>query len=132
MRDWGAHLDSYVGDGVLEVIYKGVLAWLENGEREYERVPFAGTLANGNPYARATVWLGDDFSEADARRVQLVGAVAQRRYEGLGLALTVMLFNRRGFSVVAPHFDPESGRHQWELKALVNNLAADSGGGRGH
>lgn len=106
-----------------DVLYDGVLTWLENGEREHDRKPFAGIIATQNPRGHAAVLLSDDLDPADTRWTQSAGATAQRTPEGLAAALTAMLVNCRVLHLVDPHFGPENARHRCVLEALMDVLA---------
>lgn len=108
-----------------DAVYDGVLTWLENGEREYDRRPFAGILAIENPRAHEAVLLGDDLKMTDARWARSPGATAHRTPEGLATALTAMLVNCRVLHLVDPHFGPENGRHRRVLEALMEVLATN-------
>lgn len=106
-----------------DILYDGVLTWLENGEREYDRKPFAGILAKENPRTHEAVLLGDYLSPTDARWARSPGATACRTPEGLATALTAMLINCRVLHLVDPHFGPENARHRRVLEALMEVLA---------
>lgn len=108
-----------------DAVYDGVLTWLENGEREYDRRPFAGILAIENPRAHEAVLLGDDLKMTDARWARSPGATAHRTPEGLATALTAMLVNCRVLHLVDPHFGPENARHRRVLEALMEVLATN-------
>ena len=45
--------------------YEGLISWLENAEREYERRSFAGVVASENPRNHAGVLVADQLSEAE-------------------------------------------------------------------
>jgi len=108
-----------------DAVYDGVVSWLENGEREYDRKPFAGILATQNPRGHAAVLLGNDLDPTDARWAQSAGATAQRTPEGIAAALTAMLLNCRVIHLVDPHFGPENARHRRVLEALMDVLATN-------
>jgi hypothetical protein len=108
-----------------DAVYDGVLTWLENGEREYDRKPFAGILATQSPRVHEAVLLGDDLKPTDARWARSPGATARRTPEGLATALTAMLINCRTLHLVDPHFGPENARHWRVLEALLDVLASN-------
>lgn len=111
-----------------DAVYDGVITWLENGEREYDRKPFACIVARENPRAHSAVLLGEDLDPTDARWARPAGATAPRSPEGLATALTAMLVNCRVVHLVDPHFGPENARHRRVLEALVDVLASNGVG----
>lgn len=48
-------------------VYDGLIAWLVNAEREYERRPFAGIVAAGNPRGHAGVLVADQLGASSPR-----------------------------------------------------------------
>ncbi len=108
-----------------DAVYDGVLTWLENGEREYDRKPFAGILATENPRSHKGVLLDGDLGPTDPRWNRSTAATPNRTPEGIATALTAMLANCRILHLVDPHFGPENARHRRVLEALLQVLAAN-------
>lgn len=108
-----------------DAVYDGVLSWLENGEREYDRRPFAGILATENPRGHRAVLLSDDLLQTETRWACPPGHTTDRTAEGLAVLLTGMLVNCRILHLVDPYFGPENARHRKVLEALTGVLAAN-------
>lgn len=104
-------------------VYDGLVTWLENAEREYERSPFAGVVASANPRGHAGVLVADELGAGGPRWVCDAGASPARTPEALAIALSAMLANCRQLHLVDPHFGPENARHRKVLEALMNVLA---------
>lgn len=107
----------------VDSVYDGLVTWLENAEREYERRPFAGVVASANPRNHAGVLVADQLSPGSLRWVCDAGASPARTPEALATALSAMLANCRQLHLVDPHFGPENARHRKVLEALMNAFA---------
>jgi hypothetical protein len=108
-------------------IYSGVLAWLDNAEREYMRCEFRAILATENPRRHAAVVVGDDLGQPKAKLWACpLGATPSRSPEDLATTLSGMLSNSRELHLVDPHFGPENARHRKVLEALMDVLATHS------
>jgi hypothetical protein len=100
-------------------VYKDVLSWLENAEREYAQREFRAIIATENPrrhigLPKASLWTCDS------------GATPSRSPEGLAAALSAMLINCRELHLIDPHFGPENARHRRVLEALMDVLATNA------
>ena len=104
-------------------VYDGLLSWLENAEREYDRKPFAAILALENPRGHRGVLVGSQLGPGEPRWLRDTGANPPRTPEALAVALTEMLVNCRVLHFVDPHFGPENARHRKVLEALLGVLA---------
>jgi hypothetical protein len=104
-------------------VYDGLLSWLENAEREYDRRPFAAILATANPRAHVAVLVAEQLTAASSPWARDVGASVARTPNALAVALHAMLANCRELHLVDPHFGPENARHRKVLEALMNVLA---------
>lgn len=104
-------------------IYNGLLTWLDNAEREYDRKPFAAVLATENPRGHRGVLLAEQLDPAEARWACGTGIMPERTPEALAGALSAMLINSRVMHLVDPHFGPENVRHRRVLEALMQILA---------
>lgn len=114
----------------VDVVYDGLLSWLENAEREYGRRPFAGILATQNPRNHAAVLVADQLGAGGTPWACELGTSPARTAEALALALSAMVTNCRQLHLVDPHFGPENARHRKVLEALMavvsdNGLALD-------
>lgn len=103
-------------------MYDGLLDWLTNAEREYDRKPFGAILAARNPRAHPAV-LVDGFDLSDPRWAAQTGTIIERTPESLATALTAMLVNARSVHLVDQHFGPENKRHRVVLETLLTVLA---------
>lgn len=108
-----------------DAIYDGVLSWLENAEREFDRRPFAAIIAGQNPRRHRGVLIYDQLGVGSPRWVCEVGASPPRTAEALANALSPMLMNCKQLHLIDPHFGPENRRHRDVLEALINVLAGD-------
>lgn len=106
-----------------DAVYDGLLTWLENAEREYDRRPYAAILATENPRAHPAVLLGDQLGPSDARWTFSQGATVARTPEALAAALSELLVNAKVLHLVDPHFGPENARHRRVLEALMDVLS---------
>jgi hypothetical protein len=104
-------------------VYDGVLSWLENAEREYDRKPFKAILATANPRAHRGVLVGSQLDPGEARWACSTGATPARTPEALAAALSTMLVHCRVLHLVDPYFGPENARHRKVLVALMNVLS---------
>jgi hypothetical protein len=104
-------------------VYDGLLSWLENAEREYDRKPFAAILASMNPRAHRAVLVTDQLGPGEPRWACVTGASPARTAEAIATALSAMLENCRVLHLVDPHFGPENDRHRKVLEALMSVLA---------
>jgi hypothetical protein len=107
-------------------VYDGLIGWLENAEREYERRPFAGVVAAANPRNHGAVLIADQLGANRPRWACDSGASPARTPEALAGVLSPMLSNCRQLHLVDPHFGPENARHRKVLESLMNVLAAGS------
>jgi hypothetical protein len=105
-------------------VYDGLLTWLDNAEREYDRKPFAAVLATENPRGHRAVLVSEQLASTEARWACSTGVMAERTPEALAAALSAMLVNCRVLHLVDPHFGPENARHRRVLEALMQLLAA--------
>lgn len=108
-----------------DAVYDGLLTWLENAEREYDRKPFAAIIATTNPRAHGAVITGDTLGPADMRWARPSGVTVERKPEALAAALSAMLRNCRALHLIDPHFGPENPRHRKVLEALMDVLASN-------
>jgi hypothetical protein len=106
-------------------VYDGLLSWLENAEREFDRKPFAAILASTNPRAHRAIIAGDALDTSDQRWGCPTGMTVERKPEVLAAALSAMLVNCRMLHLVDPHFGPENARHRRVLEALMGLLASN-------
>jgi hypothetical protein len=106
-------------------VYDGLIAWLQNAEREYDRKAFSGILATENPRAHPAVLPGDHIGPGTARWDCPLGTTPSRTPEGLATSLSALLVNCRQLHLVDPHFGPENIRHRKVLEALMDVLAND-------
>ena len=104
-------------------VYDGLVAWLENAEREYGRKPFAGIVASANPRNYAAVLVGDQLGAGNPRWVCEAGICPARTPQALAVALSAMITNCRQLHLVDPHFGPENARHRSVLEELMNIVA---------
>jgi hypothetical protein len=104
-------------------IYDGLLGWLENAEREYDRRPFAAIIAGQNPRGHHGVLVSDQLGAGISRWACETGASPARTPEALAAALSAMLTNCKQMHLVDPHFGPGNARHRKVLEALMNMLA---------
>jgi hypothetical protein len=104
-------------------VYDGLLTWLENAEREYDRRPYAAILATENPRKHPAVLVGDQLGPSDARWTQSLGATVARTPEALAATLSALLLNAKVLHLVDPHFGPENSRHRRVLEALMDVLS---------
>lgn len=107
-------------------VYNGLLTWLENAEREYDRKPFAAICAEQNPRGHRAVLVPDALDAGDARWACKTGATPTRTPEALAAALSAMLVNCKALHLVDPHFGPERYGHRNVLEALMDVLADNS------
>ncbi|HTG35005.1 MAG TPA: hypothetical protein VLB76_18980 [Thermoanaerobaculia bacterium] len=103
-------------------IYDGLLSWLENAEREYDRRPFAAVIAEQNPRRHNGVLVSRQLGADMPRWACETGASPARTPEALATALSSMLTNCKQMHLVDPHFGPENARHRTVLEALMNVL----------
>lgn len=104
-------------------VYNGLLTWLENAEREYNRRSFAAIVAAENPRAHQGVLLGDQLGPGNTRWACTAGASPSRTPGALAAALSAMLVNCSALHLVDPHFGPENARHRKVLEALMDLLS---------
>ncbi len=104
-------------------VYEGLITWLENAEREYDRKPFAGIVASANPRHHAGVLVEHQLGEGNPQWECKLGAA--RTPEALALTLSAMLTNCRQLHLVDPHFNPQKDRHRLVLEALMNVVAGN-------
>jgi hypothetical protein len=104
-------------------VYDGLLTWLENAEREYDRNPYAAIVATENPRRHQAVLLGDQLDPAHTRWACSMGATPARTPESLAAALSAMLVNCKALHLVDPHFGPENPRHRKVLEAFLEVLS---------
>ncbi|HEX7840796.1 MAG TPA: hypothetical protein VF469_25135 [Kofleriaceae bacterium] len=104
----------------VDSVYDGLLAWLENAEREYDRRPFAAILTTENPRGHQAVLVGDQLGPANSRWTCAMGATPARTPEALATALSAMLVNCKALHLVDPHFGPENARHRKVLEVLMD------------
>jgi hypothetical protein len=105
-------------------VYDGLLAWLVNAEREYDRRAFAGIVASENPRGHPGVLLPDQLVASNSRWACDPGPPTSRTPAALAKALSAMLLNCKVLHLVDPHFGPENARHRKVLEALTNVLTA--------
>lgn len=108
-----------------DAVYDGLLTWLENAEREYDRKPFAAIIATTNPRAHVAVIVGDALGPTNMRWARPSGVTVERKPEALATALLAMLTNCRVLHLVDPHFGPENSRHRRVLEAFMSVLASN-------
>ena len=108
-----------------DAVYDGLLTWLENAEREYDRKPFAAIVATTNPRAHVAVIVGDTLGPTNVRWARPSGVTVARKPEALATALSAMLTNCRVLHLVDPHFGPENSRHRRVLEAFMSVLASN-------
>jgi hypothetical protein len=108
-----------------DAVYDGLLSWLENAEREYDRKPFAAIIATTNPRAHGAVIVGDALDPADVRWARPTGVTVEREPELLAAVLSTMLKNCRVLHLVDPHFGPENSRHRKVLEAFMSVLSSN-------
>jgi hypothetical protein len=106
-------------------VYDGLLTWLENAEREYDRKGFAAIIATTNPRPHNAVIMGAALDSTDVRWARPLGDTIERKPDVLATALSAMLRNCTALHLVDPHFGPENSRHRKVLEALMGVLAAN-------
>jgi hypothetical protein len=106
-------------------VFDGLLSWLENAEREYDRKPFAGIVATVNPRGHEAVLVADQLGAGSPRWACELGATPARTPEALAVALSAMLVNCNSLHLVDPHFGPENARHRKVLEALMDVLSTN-------
>jgi hypothetical protein len=106
-----------------DAVYDGVLSWLENAEREYDRRAFGAIVAAQNPRRHEAVLLSEQLGPGSPRWKRELGASPARTPDALADSLTEMLINCNALHLVDPHFGPENPRHRAVLEALMNVLA---------
>ncbi len=107
-----------------ESVFRDVLSWLENAEREYTRREFRAIVAKDNPRRHRAVILGGDLGLPKAKLWACdLGATPARTPEELACALSAMVSNSRELHLVDPYFGPENLRHRTVLQALMDVLA---------
>jgi hypothetical protein len=109
----------------VDALFDGLVTWLENAEREFDRRPFSAILAQQNPRRHTAVLLGSQLDSTIPRWACEVGASPSRAPEALAITLVGMLTNCRQLHIVDPHFGPENQRHRTVLEALINVLDAN-------
>ena len=107
-------------------IYDGLVTWLQNAEREYDRRPFAAIIARQNPRSHRAVLVSDQLGAGSASWACEAGASPARTPQALAAALSGMLVNCKALHLVDPHFGPENARHRKVLEALMDVLAKHS------
>ena len=105
-----------------DTAYDGLLSWLENAEREYDRRKFAAILATSSPRGHEAVLLPEHLTSRQPRWTPTTGASPARTPEALAAALTAMLTHCRELHLVDPHFAPSEDRYRKVLTALVDVL----------
>ena len=107
----------------VDSVYDGLLSWIENAEREYDRKPFAAILASQNPRRHVAVIEGEHLDLGTARWDCPTGATLARTPASFAAALSAMLLNCTELHLVDPHFGPENRRHRIMLEALMDVLS---------
>jgi hypothetical protein len=107
-----------------DAVYDGLLSWLENAEREYDRKEYAAIAATENPRSHHAVIVGDHLDTARAKWALATGATVARTPAALATALAAMLINCRELHFIDPHFGPENARHRKVLEMLTDVMAA--------
>ena len=107
-------------------VYDGLLTWLENAEREYDRKPFAAICAEQNPRGHRAILIPDALDAGEARWACKTGATPARTPEALAATLSAMLVNCKALHLIDPHFGPERPGHRTVLEALMDVLADNS------
>lgn len=103
--------------------YDGVLPWIDNAEREYERKRFAAIVASENPRANPAVLGNEQLTPTEGRWQCDTGTIFERSPDGFAAALSEMLVSCRVLHLIDPHFGPENARHRRVLVALMQVLA---------
>jgi len=103
-------------------LYDGVLDWLENAEREFDRRPYAAILATANPRAHQAVLLAEHLGASEARWHLPTGATLARTPAAFAATFGSMLANCRVLHIIDPYFGPQNDRHRKVLEAFLDVL----------
>lgn len=115
-------------------IYDGTISWLENAEKEDERLPFHAILASSNPSENSRVLsektLGTSYNLKWNAKKQII---IPRKANEMAVVLSVMLRNCNTAIFVDPYFLlPGNQTHKWEktfgafFKELSKNRSISS------
>jgi len=105
----------------VDAVYDGLLTWLENAEREYDRKNFKGIIASANPREHRGVLVSEGLEPGDLRWDCPRGASPARTPEALAAVLTPMLLNCRVLHLVDPYFGKHG--HRKVLTKLMQVIA---------
>jgi hypothetical protein len=108
----------------VDAVYDGLIAWLQNAEREHDRKVYAGILATENPRAHPAVLEYEQIGPGTVRWECPTGATPARTAQALAAVLSPMLANCTQLHIVDPHFGPENKRHRMMLEALMDVLSS--------
>ncbi|MCB1552883.1 MAG: hypothetical protein KDJ14_03665 [Xanthomonadales bacterium] len=106
-----------------DVAYDGLRDWLENAEREFDRIEFAAVVASSNPRSHAAVLTSDQLHSGSARWAVANGVSPERTPQAIARALHGIICNSRQLHLIDPHFGPENARHRRVLEALIETLS---------
>lgn len=97
-------------------------AWLENAEREHDRVPFHAILARANPRGLVHVLFADELDETTMLWAMPHGRIVARTAAELATVVASMLRIAKEVVLVDPYFGPRNPRYSEPLTEFLRAI----------